>query len=60
MRIDGEWALLDDGVMRPIVDGDIKVGNDAWVKVPFLVDTGADLYGVQCGNPGKARPATYR
>jgi hypothetical protein len=42
MRIDGEWALLDDDVMRPIVAGDIKAGNDAWVKVPFLVDTGAD------------------
>jgi len=42
MRIDGEWALLDDDVMRPIVAGDIKTGNDAWVKVPFLVDTGAD------------------
>jgi hypothetical protein len=42
MRIDGEWALLDDDVMRPIVAGDIKAGNDAWVKEPFLVDTGAD------------------
>jgi hypothetical protein len=42
MRIDGEWALLDDDVMRPIVTGDIKASNDAWVKVPFLVDTGAD------------------
>jgi len=37
MRIDGEWALHDDNVMRPIVAGDIKAGNDAWVKVPFLV-----------------------
>ena len=42
MRIDGEWALLDDDVMRPIVAGDITDGNDAWVQVPFLVDTGAD------------------
>ena len=42
MRIDGEWALLDDGAMRPIVAGNIKACNDAWVKVPFLVDTGAD------------------
>jgi hypothetical protein len=28
MRIDGEWALLDDDVMRPIVTGDIKASND--------------------------------
>jgi len=42
MRIDGEWALFDDGVERPIIAGDIKAGNEAWIKVPFLVDTGAD------------------
>jgi hypothetical protein len=42
MRIDGEWALFDDGVERPIIAGDIQAGNEAWIKVPFLVDTGAD------------------
>lgn len=42
MRIDGEWALFDDGVERPIIAGDIKAGNEAWIKGPFLVDTGAD------------------
>src|SRR6266436_1752872 len=26
MHIDGEWALLDEGVMWPIVSGDIKAG----------------------------------
>ena len=38
MRIDGEWALFDDGVERPIIAGDIQAGNEAWIKVPFLVD----------------------
>src|SRR5262249_53593129 len=42
MRIDGEWALFDDGVERPIIAGDIQASNEAWIKVPFLVDTGAD------------------
>lgn len=42
MRIDGEWALFDDGVVRPIISGDIKAGSGAWIKMPFLVDTGAD------------------
>jgi Aspartyl protease len=42
MCIDGEWALFDDGVERSILAGDIKAGNEAWIKVPFLVDTGAD------------------
>lgn len=42
MRIDGEWALFDDGVIRPIVTGEISAADGSWVKCPFLVDTGAD------------------
>lgn len=42
MRIDGEWALFDDGVIRPIVIGEISPADGSWVKCPFLVDTGAD------------------
>lgn len=42
MRIDGEWALFDDGVIRPIVFGEISAADGSWVKCPFLVDTGAD------------------
>jgi hypothetical protein len=42
MRLDGEWALFDDGVMRPVIRGEIRSHNGAWVKAPFLVDTGAD------------------
>ena len=42
MRLDGEWALFDDGVMRPRIRGEIRAPHGAWVKAPFLVDTGAD------------------
>jgi predicted aspartyl protease len=42
MRVDGEWALSDDGVVRPIVSGEVRTANGSWLKVPFLVDTGAD------------------
>jgi hypothetical protein len=42
MRVNGEWALCDDGVARPILIGEVRTGNGSWLKVPFLVDTGAD------------------
>lgn len=42
MVIGGEWALFDDGVIRPVIHGDIFLGDDFWLSVPFLVDTGAD------------------
>ena len=42
MVIGGEWTLFDDGVMRPIIHGNIFLGEDSWLRVPFLVDTGAD------------------
>ena len=42
MRIDGKWLLGDDGVMRPMISGDVLAGNGSWEKSEFLVDTGAD------------------
>ena len=42
MRIDGKWLLGDDGVMRPMISGDILAGNGSWEKSEFLVDTDAD------------------
>lgn len=42
MRIDGTWALFDDGVKRPMIGGEIMAGDGSWIKAPFLVDTGAD------------------
>jgi predicted aspartyl protease len=42
MRIDGLWHLCDDGMVRPILRGEIQASDGSWVKAPFLVDTGAD------------------
>jgi predicted aspartyl protease len=42
MRIDGQWLLSDDGVMRPMISGEILTGNGSWERSEFLVDTGAD------------------
>lgn len=42
MRITGLWSLCDDGLVRPVINGEVLAANNAWVDVPFLVDTGAD------------------
>ena len=41
MRIDGQWLWYDDGIMRPVMSGEILAGNGSWEKSEFLVDTGA-------------------
>ena len=41
MRIDGQWLWCDDGIMRPVMSGEILAGNGSWEKSEFLVDTGA-------------------
>jgi hypothetical protein len=42
MRINGEWYLCDDSVVRPVIRGEVLAGDGSWARVPFLVDTGAD------------------
>ena len=42
MRIEGRWLVCDDGVMRPVISGEIRAANGSWEKNEFLVDTGAD------------------
>lgn len=42
MRIDGLWHLCDDGIVRPVLRGEICGGDGLWIKATFLVDTGAD------------------
>jgi hypothetical protein len=42
MQINGERLVCDDGVVRPVVRGEVLATNGAWVPVPFLLDTGAD------------------
>ena len=42
MQINGEWLLFDDGMLRPVIRGEILASNGAWQPTEFLVDTGAD------------------
>lgn len=42
MRINGEWLLCDDGIVRPIVRGEVETANGGWFPCEFLVDVGAN------------------
>jgi predicted aspartyl protease len=42
MRINGEWLLFDDDILRPVLRGEILTEAGAWQQAEFLVDTGAD------------------
>ncbi len=42
MRFDGEWLECDDGILRPVMRGEILTGIGAWRAFELLVDTGAD------------------
>jgi hypothetical protein len=42
MLISGLWHLCDDGMIRPVIRGEILAGDGSLVKAPFLVDSGAD------------------
>jgi predicted aspartyl protease len=42
MQINGEWLLCDDGIVRPVIRGEILAANGTWHRAELLVDTGAD------------------
>jgi hypothetical protein len=42
MQIPGLWHLCDDGMIRPVIRGEILAAGGSWIKTTFLVDTGAD------------------
>ncbi|MDP7253818.1 MAG: hypothetical protein QGF00_29730 [Planctomycetota bacterium] len=42
MLIKGDWHLCDDEIYRPVIIGEIRSSDNLWVKVPMLLDTGAD------------------
>ena len=42
MRIDGEWYVCDDGMVRPVIRGASQAASGRWEPAPFLVHTGAD------------------
>ena len=41
-QVEEDDVRLADGVVRPVIRGQILAGNGAWVSSHFLVDTGAD------------------
>jgi hypothetical protein len=42
MRIDGEWSTCDDGVVRPVIRGEVLAKSGSWERADFLLDIGAD------------------
>jgi hypothetical protein len=42
MLIKGEWLVCPDGVVRPVLRGEIATADGSWIQAPFLVDTAAD------------------
>jgi hypothetical protein len=42
MLLSGMWLLCDDGVVRPVIHGEVLARDGARVQTPFLVDTAAD------------------
>jgi len=42
MQFNGDWYFCDDGIIRPIMRGEVLAANGSWHAVEFLVDTGAD------------------
>jgi hypothetical protein len=42
MQIDGEWLLCEDGIVRPVILGEVLTGAGFWEPFEFLLDTGAD------------------
>jgi hypothetical protein len=32
MRIDGMWYLCDDGMIRPVISGEVLAGDGTWVS----------------------------
>lgn len=42
MRVNGEWLLCDDGVIRPVVQGVVQLADRQWIEASFLLDAGAD------------------
>jgi hypothetical protein len=42
MCIHGEWRQCDDGVVRPLLRGEILAADGSWRETEFLLDTGAD------------------
>jgi len=42
MRINGDWLLCEDRIMRPTVRAVVQTAGGVWAEGTFLLDAGAD------------------
>ena len=42
MRVDGRWAVDDDGVTYPLIPARVQTNAGGWIRCPLLLDTGAE------------------
>jgi hypothetical protein len=42
MLIKGEWDRCADGMIRPVLRGEVEAADGSWMDASFLVDPGAD------------------
>jgi hypothetical protein len=42
MLIRGRWSLCDDGIVRPVIEGEVLAADGSWLSVELLADVGAD------------------
>jgi hypothetical protein len=42
MLVQGRWLLCDDGIIRPIIEGEVLSASGTWSPLELLVDIGAD------------------
>lgn len=42
MEIKGEWQFCEDGIVRPVMIGQIESARGEWISARLLIDTGAD------------------
>jgi hypothetical protein len=42
MLVNGEWLPCDDGELRPLVPGMVRLSDGDWLEVTFLLDAGSD------------------
>ena len=49
MLIRGRWTLCDDGIFRPVMEGELLTSDGSWLPVELLVDVGADRSVITAG-----------
>lgn len=42
MEIKGEWQFCEDGIVRPVMVGQIESAHGEWISARLLINTGAN------------------